>query len=202
MIRTFVCLTAMSVATGAMAESDLEARLSALEDVAALEELVHCYGAANDILYVGRYRDGAETAMANGVAKLNECFAPDTVFTATFFANLDEPFGVMTGVEQWAAGIIAFAADYNITSTRHATGGIELEIDGDTAQIHASSVTPHFQALTTENAVPSNLLIIGDYRGTAEKIDGEWIITEWFVDVVENQQVSGVYPFGYHPGDS
>ncbi|MEO0547700.1 MAG: nuclear transport factor 2 family protein [Pseudomonadota bacterium] len=186
--------------THAMAESDLEARITALEDTAAIEALVHCYSASNDIIFVNRHRVSNEVAVALGVERLQDCFTPDAEFTVTFFANSDEPWAVVSGLEEWANVVVAFGEQNNITSTRHASGGIEVDIKGDTATVRAQSVTPHFQATGGENAAPSNLLLIGDYVGTAVRSDGGWVMTDWLIDVVENQQVSGIYPFGFHPG--
>lgn len=200
MKRYLSILAPLLLAQGAAADSDLEARLTALEDQAAIEALVHCYSASNDVIFVNRHRAGAEIAAALGVEKLEQCFADDAVFTVTFFANNAEPWAVVNGPAEWAQVVVAFGEQNNITSTRHASGGIEIDIDGDTATVRAQSVTPHFQAAAGDAAAPSNLLLIGDYVGEAERTDDGWVLTSWLIDVVENQQVSGVYPFGFHPG--
>lgn len=190
------------VATSAAADSSLEDRLTALEDQAAITSLVQCYSAANDIIFVTRYRQNAETAVAMGVERLHECFTDDAEFTVTFFGNSSEPWAVVNGHQPWAEVVVMFGEQNNITSTRHASGGVEIEIDGDSAVVRAQSVTPHFQANAGETAAPSNLLLIGDYTGTAVRTDDGWRLTHWLIDVVENQQVSGVFPFGFHPGGS
>ena len=200
MKRYLSILAPLFLAQAAAAESDLEARITALEDKAAIAELVHCYSASNDIIFVNRHRAGADIAAALGVERLADCFADDAVFTVTFFANNDEPWAVVNGPAEWAQVVVAFGEQNNITSTRHASGGIEIDIDGDTATVRAQSVTPHFQAAGGDSAAPSNLLLIGDYVGEAERTDEGWVLTSWLIDVVENQQVSGIYPFGFHPG--
>lgn len=200
MVRTLSFIAGALLATGAAAETDLEARIIALEDKVAIADLVHCYSASNDIIFVNRYRLGAETAVSLGVEKLSDCFTDDAEFTVTFFGNKAEPWAVVNGHEAWANVVVTFGEQNNITSTRHASGGIEIDIDGDTATVKAQSVTPHFQAAASDTAVPSNLLLIGDYTGTAVKTDDGWKMATWLIDVVENQQVSGVFPFGFHPG--
>ncbi|MEX0370895.1 MAG: nuclear transport factor 2 family protein [Tateyamaria sp.] len=192
-------LAGLLLATEATAQDSVEARLTAIEDARAVAQLATCYGRANDILFTQRHRAGADTARAEGIAKLSECFTDDAAFDVVFF-NSPDSFAEPNGPAEWAELIIGFGTQNNVTSTRHLMGNIDVTISGDTAELSAFSVTPHFQASQLDAPMPSNMLLTGVYSGTAERTADGWRLSNWTVGVDDFQAVVGMYPFGFHPG--
>ncbi|MEL6187989.1 MAG: hypothetical protein AAFU79_25480, partial [Myxococcota bacterium] len=132
----------------------LEARLRGVEAREALTNLATCYGRAQDLLFLTRWREGAPSARSKALPAFRECFTDHVTITATFFGNDAEPFAVTHSLSDWIDLQIGFGAMNQISSTRHLIGNIKVEATRRGGRFTAASVTPHFQAGTMTSAEP------------------------------------------------
>lgn len=164
-------------------------------DIVSIEGTQACYGRAQDVVY--RNYANADKAAREGRAAFGACFTPNAHISIGLLGQT--PFERAASIDEWVAFVRQFGLDHGYLSARHLIGNVEVVFTGrDTATVYSSGTTPHF--IGAGSAAPGVDWIIGNYRGTVQRIRGVWLITDFQINADEFAHTAADYPVGRSDG--